>query len=110
MPRKRREDPKSPDLPFQKGPTSLRETIEIWLKVSGSYARIREADAVRRWGEAVGETIAKVTQPLSIKNGVLRVKVLNPSWKNELFYLRAEIREKINTMLNEEIVKEVKFV
>lgn len=82
----------------------------MWIEASGNSHRIKEADTIRRWGEAVGETIAKVTQPVSIKDGVMRVKVLNPSWKNELFYLREEIKEKINNMMSGEIVKEIRFL
>lgn len=77
---------------------------------SGSDHRLRETEVILKWVELVGEGIARVATPASMKKGLLKVKVENPSWKNELQYLKEEIMNRINARLGGEIVKEIRLL
>lgn len=61
------------------------------------------------WQEAVGQQIASVTKPQSFDNGTLYVKVQSAAWRNELSMMRNMIKDKINNLLDGQIVKNIVF-
>jgi predicted nucleic acid-binding Zn ribbon protein len=69
----------------------MRETLrEFGLdKKAKTYAVITD------WKQIVGDSVAAVTTPEKLTNGVLQVKVANPVWKYELTMRKAEILSKI---------------
>ena len=61
------------------------------------------------WDEAVGPAIAKHAKPSWIKKGRLRVKVSDPIWLQELEFVEARIKEKLNSKLGREAVERIDF-
>ena len=61
------------------------------------------------WVEAVGQQIASIAQPQLYKNGTLYVKVQSAAWRNELSMMRNMIKDKINKLLDGQIVKNIVF-
>jgi hypothetical protein len=76
----------------------------------GFSERLLEQRALKLWAETVGTNIAEVTIPKSIKDGLLKVTVSNPSWKQELTYLSNDIRTKLNLALGKQVVSSIKFL
>lgn len=62
----------------------------------------------RDWDSIVGEGVAERCQPVSLKDGVLKVVSNNPAWAAELRYLAPEIVRRVNEELKEGLVTEVK--
>lgn len=60
-----------------------------------------------QWPEIVGETIAKYTGDLYLRNGTLYVKCTHSALKQELNYRKIEIKEAVNKALNEEAILEI---
>ncbi len=75
----------------------------------GLAGRLREQRVLEVWPEVVGETIAAVTKARSIKDGVLTVEVINPSWRQELSYISSDILTKLNRTMGKSLVKRLKF-
>jgi len=75
----------------------------------GITCRVKESRALLIWRDVVGDVIGDVTEPRSIRRGVLRVKVRDPVWRNELTYLKDEIIDKLNRSIGEKVVSDVKF-
>lgn len=71
--------------------------------------QVNEQQAVLQWNKIVGEKIASVTKPISINKGVLRVSVINPSWRNDLSYAKREILSELNVAIGQTVVKDIKF-
>jgi predicted nucleic acid-binding Zn ribbon protein len=69
--------------------------------------RLKEGKIWLIWDAAVGEQIANRAQPASIRNGVLTVVVASSAWMQQLNFLKAGIREKLNRTIGEELVKEI---
>jgi len=63
----------------------------------------------KRWGEIVGDDIARNAEPTSLKQGVLRIRTVSPTWATEMSYLANDIKQRINETLRREVVKEVKI-
>ena len=53
-----------------------------------------EKRAVESWDKVVGPLIAKYTQKVSSKNGILTIKVLNSALRFELMGMKSEIIRK----------------
>ena len=95
---------KRPRMPF---PRPLSEVLRINLRSSGLAERLREAEIWRVWPEVVGATLACRAQPVRIINGTLTVAVSSSPWMQELRFMTAMMREKLNARLGAEIVREI---
>ena len=61
------------------------------------------------WDEAMGKTIARRARPARFRNGILFVTAANHSWLQELQFMKDDIRERLNTRLGSEIVRDIFF-
>jgi len=87
----------------------IQAAIKNFLKKSGLNSGVEQQKALKLWGEIVGDSISKNTEPMSIKNGTMIIKTTNPVWKQELQIQKAEIIEKLNHRLKKNIIKEIRF-
>lgn len=59
-------------------------------------ARIAEANLPDTWRTAVGDHVANMTRELRFDNGILHVKVESSLIRQELFYQRDALKNRIN--------------
>lgn len=62
-----------------------------------------------RWQEIVGDKIARQSQPESLRDGVLQVRVENPAWLHHLRFLERDLCHKLNKQLPSLEIKELRF-
>ncbi len=68
-----------------------------------------------QWAEIVGPRLADITAPAAFHNGVLDVWVAHSTWMQELWFVKEEIRQKVNKAILRESAsptdacKEVRF-
>ena len=87
----------------------IQAAIQNFLKKSGLNSGVEQQKALKLWGEIVGHSISKNTEPVSVKNGTLVIKTTNPVWKQELQIQKTEIIKKLNYRLRKNIIKEIRF-
>lgn len=90
-------------------PVSLGEIARQNLAVPGLAERLREAEIWRLWPDVVGATVASRAKPLRIIKGTLTVAVSSGPWMQELRFLAAIMKEKLNGQLGGEVVKDIQF-
>lgn len=61
------------------------------------------------WDGVVGEKIAEHARPSSIKKKVLLIKVTDSVWLQELEFMAETIKERLNSKLQREAIKKVRF-
>jgi len=61
------------------------------------------------WSKAVGPDVAKNAQPKVMKKGLLIVNVASGPWAQELQFLEADIRDRVNSAAGVELVEEIRF-
>lgn len=61
------------------------------------------------WDEAVGEGVAKNAQPERLRGATLHVTVTNSVWKQELYFMKGLIMDKVNARLGKKIVDNLSF-
>ena len=66
-----------------------------------------EMKAINSWPKVVGPFIATHTIDLSIKNGVLYVRVDSDALRSELSYSKSLLMKNLNEMVGREILKEI---
>ncbi|MEO5377510.1 MAG: DUF721 domain-containing protein [Magnetococcus sp. DMHC-6] len=64
----------------------------------------------REWCRAVGDTIARHTEPIRLLNGLLTLRVDSPSWSNQLVFLKPDLLEQLNAnLLPENKIRDIRF-
>lgn len=89
------------------------KSLKDVFKKEKSLAAIREivesSDVILNFYEMF-PNLEKVACPMHCEKKVLKVKVENPAWRNELKFMEAEMIEKINTFFNEKRVNQIRFI
>ena len=90
-------------------PSPISKILERVFKKLSLKQKIEELKVLNSWREVVGEKIYKHSRPLSIKKGLVFVKVDNSGWLAELTYLKEKIISEFNKREGEEIIKDIYF-
>jgi predicted nucleic acid-binding Zn ribbon protein len=61
------------------------------------------------WGDAVGGPVAKVSKPVSERDGVVTVACEDAMWANELDLMSADLLERVNAALEDRPVAQLRF-
>ena len=61
-----------------------------------------------KWQEVVGETIANESYPDRIQNNILYVACKNSSFKQEIFFLKNKIIERVNNLIKDNLIEDIK--
>lgn len=87
----------------------LGDFLPNTLQRMGIASQIAQHKAVLLWKSAVGKDIAKQTNASHIENGVLFVSVKNSVWMTELTFLKTQIITKLNEIIGQNVVNDIKF-
>ncbi len=88
---------------------SMKEAINLMLEQSHWKERYLVEKIKLDWEILMGKTIAKYTNDLAIKDGILYIFTNTAALKNELSYNKALLIEKINKHIGESFIKDVKL-
>ncbi len=86
---------------------SVGDALSSFLKSSRWKARIDEIRVKGEWEKIMGNTIAKYTRDVSLKDGVLHISTDVAPLKQELQFGKAQIVANINEYFKEQVVKDV---
>jgi predicted nucleic acid-binding Zn ribbon protein len=92
-----------------KNPRQLAAVVADMCRTLGMSESYEQYRTLEIWKTVVGEGVAKVTTVEKIKDGNLYIKVRNPSWRMELNFRKADIRNKLNTAIGHELVSDIIF-
>jgi hypothetical protein len=90
--------------------SNLNSSISKFLKEFNVRGIKQNLFIVQIWDEMVGDLVSQNTNPLNFNSGVLYVEISNSAWANEMSFLKEDIKEKYNTRLKKNIVKEIRFI
>lgn len=69
-----------------------------------------EQEAVRRWREAVGESLSRLARPLYVDRGVLHIAVASPVVAQELQLWSKELLSRLSAIAPQSRVRKLRFV
>ena len=85
----------------------LGELIKEFYEQRRGSGYLDEVKVINSWPQVVGPFIASHTIDLSIKNGVLFVRVDSDALRSELSYSTSLLLKNLNEMVGKEMVKEI---
>ncbi|MCB9261614.1 MAG: DUF721 domain-containing protein [Flavobacteriales bacterium] len=88
---------------------SLKDLIETMFDSYELGEKMAENRIKNEWETIIGKTIARNTAKLSIHKKTLYIEVLSAPLKNELFYHKQIIVEKVNTYIGKKIIEDIKI-
>ena len=88
---------------------SLKEVYQRERLFAGIRETVESADVVVKFYE-IFPTLEKVAVPEKCQKKILKLKIENPAWRNELKFMEAEMIEKINKFFNEERITQIRFI
>jgi predicted nucleic acid-binding Zn ribbon protein len=99
------------EVPFaRENERRVGEVIGAVMKSLGLEGRLREEEVKKSWKEIVGEFVAKHSSPQKMADGVLFVRVLQPTLRFELERVwKRDILAKLKARFGARTVKDVKF-
>ncbi len=89
------------------GELSLQDAIQQFLQKSRLKSGIQAIRIEEVWEEIMGKTIAKYTDKIQIIQHTLFISTSVAPLKNELMYQKDIIRQRINDVMGENLIKEV---
>ena len=88
---------------------SIAEIIDTLIENSNLKKAVQVWEVHRAFEEAVGEAFKNRLKILSVKDGVVKVKVPSSVWAMELSFFEKEIIYKMNNRLGGEFIKRIEF-
>jgi predicted nucleic acid-binding Zn ribbon protein len=91
-------------------PESLGLILSKSIKRLGMEKRLKGEAAILSWEKVVGPKIASNARAFKFVDSKLLVEVENPSWRNELIFMKEKIIRELNKSINSRVVKDIRFV
>lgn len=89
-------------------PERLKGLLPKVMSGLGVAAPMQSAQLFSKWVEIVGADVAGRSRPVSLKDGLLRIKTDSAIWAAEFRYLAPEVIRRVNAELGAPLVKEIK--
>jgi predicted nucleic acid-binding Zn ribbon protein len=88
---------------------SAEKFISAILRSAGAEDGLHEDQVRSAWKELAGDFISRHTEPLSVKNGHLVLRVTQPAMRFHLEQMKPMLLTRIRAQLGEDRIKSVKF-
>ena len=91
-------------------PLPIGKVLQETTRRLGMGGADQVATLFSRWAEIVGPAVAEHVEPVSLRQGVLKLRTGSPAWATEIAYLREQIRTQVNGSLGAAAVQRVEVV
>src|SRR5512136_2280978 len=92
-----------------KKPQSIHSILEKTLKTLEIDVPLKTYSIVGAWNEIVGEAVAGHSHPRSIRNQILFIDVVHPTWMQQLQFLKPTLLDQVNAFLGEPLIRDIRF-
>jgi predicted nucleic acid-binding Zn ribbon protein len=91
----------------RKNTQKLDEVIEKYLEALDVNGKLKEVRLIRSWEEVVGSLIARKTDRIFIRQGVLFVYMNSSIARSELSMVRESLVEKLNQKAGGQVIRDM---
>lgn len=89
---------------------SIADVLNIYLRETGLEKTVLEDKVVALWPEIMGDTVARLTRSVEMKDGMLVVHISSAALKAQLFECRFELVKKINDAVGGNAIRDVRIL
>ena len=97
-------------LDLERNMTTPADLLSGILKGLRLTEGIEESRLRKAWLEVAGEFVARQTEPVSLRLGVLTLRVLQPSMRFHLEQMRAQLLRRLKQKLGAKMIRDVRLV
>jgi predicted nucleic acid-binding Zn ribbon protein len=94
---------------FRRDVKSVKELIMRTLREQGLETPLQQKRLVEAWPDVAGEAIARYTLNTYTYNQTLYVRLSNPALRADLSMRRQEFTQKLNEVVGEQVITDVRF-
>ena len=88
---------------------SLKDVFKKERALSGVREIVESADVLVHFYE-IFPTLENIAIPQQCEKKVLKIKVENPAWRNELKFMEVEMIEKVNSFFKEKRINQIRLI
>jgi len=85
----------------------IRKILPPVIDEMGIDKPIKKYQALAEWSSVVGDKINAVTEPVRVEDGKIFVRVKNDAWRNEIYYIKSDIIEKLNKKVGKKVIQDL---
>ena len=94
---------------FRKNVETLKDVLLRTLREQGLEMPLQQKRLVEAWPEVAGPLIARYTLNTYIYNQTLYVRLSNPALRADLSMRRQEFTQRLNAVVGEQVITDVRF-
>jgi len=94
---------------FKRNTESLKDILLRTLREQGLETPLKQKRLVESWQEVAGPVIARYTLNSYIYNQTLYVRLSNPALRSDLSMMRGELVKKLNAVVGEQVITDIRF-
>lgn len=94
---------------FKRHIESLKDVLLRNLREQGLETPLKQKRLVEAWPEIVGPVITRYTLNSYIYNQTLFVRLSNPALRSDLSMMRQELVNKLNAVVGEQVITDIRF-
>lgn len=95
---------------FRRKAKNVNDIVLEILRSQGLETPLMQRRLIEAWDNVVGQTIAQYTREKYIKNQTLFVKIDNPALRADLNMIRTELKNKLNSSINAQVIADVRII
>lgn len=92
---------------FSRNEYSLAEAIQQWFKDCNLDEKLHERQLRRQWPDLFGPAFAKYTETIALRNKKLVLRITSAPLRQEIWYNRQQMLQRINDALGADAVHEL---
>ena len=85
------------------------QVLASLMKGLGLEEKLRERELIENWPRIIGPEIARFSQALRVRGGVLYLKVDSPAWGQELHFLKPQLLERVNESCGGDLIHDIRL-
>ena len=89
---------------------NITDALVDYLRESGLEQSVLEVQMEEVWPSVMGETVAKLTRSVEVKDGMLIVHVNSAALKTQLFENRFELVRKLNEAVGAQVIRDCRIL
>lgn len=88
---------------------NLADVVRAALRMNGLEGPLNEYRLIQSWPVVAGDDVARLTDKLSVRNGVLVVRLKSPALRANLLMQRGRLVELLNAEVGSTVVTDIVF-
>ena len=89
---------------------NITDALVDYLRESGLEQSVLEVQIEELWPQVMGETVAKLTRNVEVKDGMLIVHLNSAALKAQLFENRFELVRKLNEAVGAQVIRDCRIL